>query len=60
MQSGKTNIYSKFERKMLSDIRDYRKKVENEHTMPIKDIEIKDMKRTSLMIRFGKLFQAYC
>jgi hypothetical protein len=31
MQSGKTNIYSKFERKMLSDIRDYRKKIENEN-----------------------------
>ena len=27
MESGKTNIYTKFERKILSDIRDYRKKI---------------------------------
>jgi hypothetical protein len=25
LQGGTTNIYSKFERKMLSDIRDYKK-----------------------------------
>lgn len=48
MEAGKTNIYSKFERKMLSDIRDYKKKVYSDKTnqAPIIDIDLKDMKRT--------------
>ena len=48
MEGGRTNIYTKFERKMLSDIRDYKKKMQNEkqNMPPITDIDIKDMKRT--------------
>jgi hypothetical protein len=46
MQQGKTNIYSKLERRMLVDIREIkeiRKKNNLEH---LQDIDIKDMKRT--------------
>ena len=43
MQAGNTNIYTKFERKMLSDIRDYRESQIDER---IVDIELKDMPRT--------------
>lgn len=47
MQSGKTNVYTKFERKMLSDIRDIRK---------LKDeVDLKDMKRTQDQMKFGKV-----
>ena len=56
LQGGKTNIYSKFERKMLSDIRDYK----NIHdTMTVTDIEIKDMPRTLELIKLGKMIQMY-
>jgi hypothetical protein len=43
MQAGNTNIYTKFERKMLSDIRDYR---ENQIDDKITEIDLKDMPRT--------------
>ena len=48
MEVGKTNIYSKFERKMLSDIRDFKKKAfpDRYNVAPISDIDLKDMKRT--------------
>ena len=48
MESGKTNIYTKFERKMLSDIRDYKKRIYNDkqNVAPITDIDLKVMKRT--------------
>ena len=42
MERGKLNIYTKMERKMLSDIRDLRKK-----RMDMKKVEVKDMKRTA-------------
>jgi hypothetical protein len=62
MEAGKTNIYSKFERKMLSDIRDLKKKAfpERFNVGPITEIDLKDMKRTQQAIKFGKLLQSYC
>lgn len=52
MQLGKTNIYSKMERKILADIRDLRKK---KFIEDINDIEIKELKRTKEFTTFGKL-----
>lgn len=52
MQAGKTVVYSKFERKMLSDIRDLRLQ-----GVDMKTIKIENMKRTSELVKFGKLFQ---
>lgn len=57
MQGGKTNIYSKFERKMLSDIRDFKNLQPNPRT--VTDIEIKDMPRTLELIKLGKMIQMY-
>jgi hypothetical protein len=57
LQSGKTNIYSKFERKMLSDIRDYKNLQPNPRA--VTDIEIKDMPRTLEMIKLGRMIQMY-
>lgn len=54
MKHGRINIYTKRERKMLSDIRDLRKK-----RALMSAIEIKDMKRTREWSRCGKLFRAY-
>ena len=53
MVGGKVNIYTKLERKMLSDIRDIKKErmleeVEEEEVLI--DLEIKDMKRTREMV----------
>lgn len=59
MQAGLTQIYSKLERKMLSDIRDYRKAKLKEGQIVIKDIELKDMARTSEIFSVGKMFRAY-
>jgi hypothetical protein len=56
MEKGKLNIYTKLERKMLADIRDIKKK---NKTLDHYDIDIKDMKRTSEFIRFGRVLQAY-
>lgn len=56
MEKGKLNIYTKFERKILADIRDLRKK--NRLTEYI-DIDIKDMKRTKELVSFTKVLQAY-
>jgi hypothetical protein len=57
LQGGKTNIYTKFERKMLSDIRDYKNmQKEGKHVV---DIEIKDMPRTMELIKLGKMIQQY-
>jgi hypothetical protein len=57
LQGGKTNIYSKFERKMLSDIRDYKNLQPNPRT--VTDIEIKDMPRTLELIKLKKMIQMY-
>ncbi len=49
MVGGKVNIYTKLERKMLSDIRDIKKErmlEEVEEEEVLLDLEIKDMKRT--------------
>jgi hypothetical protein len=43
MEHGKLTIYSKLERRMLSDIRDIKKKKIFEE---LNDIDIKDMRRT--------------
>jgi hypothetical protein len=43
MKQGKTNIYSKLERRMLVDIRELRKKKIIEG---LQDIDIKEMTRT--------------
>jgi hypothetical protein len=43
MKQGKTNIYSKLERRMLVDIREIRKKKILE---TLQDIDVKEMKRT--------------
>jgi hypothetical protein len=55
MRDGKTNIYSKFERKILSDIREIRIEKRNKGEMAINDIDIKQMRRTSDLIRISKL-----
>lgn len=52
MQAGKTNIYTKMERKMLSDIRDLRKQKTDEELL---DIDLKEMRRTQVFIKFGKV-----
>jgi len=57
LQGGKTNIYSKFERKMLSDIRDF--KNYQPYPRTVTDIDIKDMPRTLEMIKVGKMIQMY-
>jgi hypothetical protein len=56
MEHGKLTIYSKFERRMLSDIRDIKKKKIFEE---VNDIDIKDMRRTKDQLRFSKIFRAY-
>lgn len=56
MESGKLNIYTKLERRMLSDIRDLLKKGKLEENG---EINIKDMKRTIGYLRFGPMLQAY-
>lgn len=40
---GKSNIHTKIERKILSDIRDYKKR---KYFDKVSDINFKDMKRT--------------
>ena len=62
MLIGKSNIYTKMERKMLKDIRDFKKQkidasVEEEELM--NEIEIKDLKRTQEFISFGGLIKGY-
>jgi hypothetical protein len=56
MEHGKLNIYSKLERRMLSDIRDIKKKKIFEE---LNDIDIKDMRRTQDQLRFSKIVSAY-
>jgi hypothetical protein len=41
MRDGKTNIYSKFERKMISDIRDIRMEKREKGELAINDIDLK-------------------
>jgi len=55
MRDGKTNIYSKFERKILSDIKEIRIEKRNKGELAINDIDIKQMRRTSDLIRISKL-----
>lgn len=43
IEKGKTNIYSKFERRMLADIKDIRK---NKNLEGLEDVDIKEMVRT--------------
>lgn len=59
MQAGRITIHSKFERKMLSDIRDYRHMMKKKGEIIIKDIDIKDMKRTTELIRWSKVILQY-
>ena len=59
MVAGKVNIYTKFERKMLNDIRDIKKLRMSEFDDELLDIEIKDMKRTSQFITCSSLFKGY-
>lgn len=56
MEQGKTNIYSKLERRMLVDIREIRKRKILED---MQDIDIKEMTRTQEQIRFRKVLQGY-
>jgi hypothetical protein len=46
MQQGKTNIYSKLERRMLVDIREIKESRKKNNLEHLQDIDIKDMKRT--------------
>jgi len=54
MERCKLNIYTKMERKMLSDIRDLRRR-----RFDMEKVTIKDMKRTAHLSRCGKLIGAY-
>jgi hypothetical protein len=54
MQAGKTAVYSKFERKMLSDVRDLRLQGRD-----MKTVKLEEMKRTRELVKFGKLVQQY-
>jgi hypothetical protein len=56
MEHGKFTIYSKLERRMLSDIRDIKKKKIFEE---LNDIDIKEMRRTQDQLRFSKIVSAY-
>lgn len=56
MEHGKFTIYSKLERRMLSDIRDIKKKNIFEE---LNDIDIKEMRRTQDQLRFSKIVTAY-
>ena len=56
MEHGKLTIYSKLERRMLSDIRDIKKKKIFEE---LNDIDIQDMRRTQDQLRFSKIVRAY-
>ena len=51
MHDGKLNIYTKMERKMLSDIRDLRKKKIN----VLENLEVKQMKRTAELVKLSKV-----
>lgn len=59
MRSGKTVIYSKFERKMLSDIRDVKYNKRKQGEFAIKDVEISEMKRTNDLLKVGKMILQY-
>lgn len=54
MQQGKTHIYSKFERKMLSDIRDCRLEGKD-----MKELKISDLKRTRETCKFWAMTEQY-
>lgn len=56
MKAGKTSIYTKMERKMLSDIRDIKKK---QYYEEVTEIHLKDMKRTQEFMKFGKILAGY-
>ena len=56
MEQGKTNVYSKLERRMLSDIKEQRKKrVINEAT----DIDVRLMARTQEQTTFARILRQY-
>lgn len=52
IKKGKTNIYSKLERRMLVDIREIRKRKPFE---AVEDVDIKEMPRTLEQIRLRKI-----
>ena len=56
MEQGKTNIYSKLERRMLSDIKELRKKRVVED---FADIDIKLMTRTQEQTKFWRMLRQY-
>jgi hypothetical protein len=56
MEQGKTNIYSKLERRMLSDIKELRKKRVVED---FADIDIKLMTRTQEQTKFSRMLRQY-
>ena len=56
MEQGKTNIYSKLERRMLSDIKELRKKRVIED---FSDIDIKLMTRTQEQTKFWRMLRQY-
>jgi hypothetical protein len=56
MEQGKTNIYSKLERRMLSDIKELRKKRVVED---FADIDIKLMARTQEQTKFSRMLRQY-
>lgn len=59
MKAGQILVHSKFERKMLSDIRDYRLKMKKQGIYQITDIDIKEMKRTQERTRWTKVVLQY-
>jgi hypothetical protein len=60
MVSGKVNIYTKMERKMLNDIRDIKKeRLIDDDDDEFLEIDIKDMRRTRDLIKCSNLFKSY-
>jgi hypothetical protein len=57
MELGRLNIYTKMERKMLADIRDYRLRRRSGENLP--PLEVKDMRRTVQFSRFLQVIKGY-
>lgn len=57
MQEGKIDIYTKTERKILSDVRDYKKK--NKGYSFASELNLNELKRIGEFLKFGKLLHAY-
>ena len=56
MKAGKMNIYTKLERKIISDLRDLKKRRKGDLSG---DFELKDLRRTLELTKFTKVLQAF-